>query len=219
MKKLILLILLLFGCMVCCLSYEKLNFNYGFISDNAKIITSEHYSRINNIILELQNTTKADIAVVTVNSLQGNKIGDVAVQIGRDYKVGSKQKNNGVVFLIAPNEREARIEVGYGLENIITNSIANDIMNNTIIPEFKNNNYSLGIYNGVIELANLIAKSENIVLESTKGVTVENTKKSEDIPWWLWPILIIGAIFGRGKKGHFGGGGGFSGGRGSTGRW
>ncbi len=217
MKKVLLIFTVLFSFLLSCYSYEKLDFAGGFISDNAKIITENDYKRINSIISELQQKTKADIAVVTVNSLEGDTIENSAVKIGRDYKVGSKEKDNGVVFLIAPNEREARIEVGYGLENVITNSVADNIMNNTIIPNFKSNNYSNGIYEGVVRLANTIASADNITLESTQGV--KTTKSSDNIPWWAWPFLILAVIFGRGSRGRFGGGGGFRGGHGSTGRW
>lgn len=124
MRKIFLLFTLAVLSIMPVFALENLNFRSGYISDNAKLITSEDYEQITNIIKELQEKTTADIAVVTINSLNGKSVEDTAVEIGRKYKVGAKDKNNGVVILVAPNERKARLEVGMGLESEITNSKA-----------------------------------------------------------------------------------------------
>ncbi len=224
MKKFTLGIVLLIFSIMPCFSLETLNFNYGYISDNAKIITKEDYNGITAIIKELKEKTTAEIAVVTVKSLQGRSIEYTAVQIGRKYKVGAKDKNNGVVIIIAPNERKARLEVGMGLESEITNTKADSIMNTDMVPYFSKGEYSKGIYRGVASTANLIADAYGIALTSTANApakTIGNTNSSKEsgVPFWAWPIVIIAGLLGIGKKGNFGGGGGFSGGKGSTGSW
>jgi len=107
---------------------EDLDFNYGFISDNAKIINWKDCNKIESIIFKLKKETTAEIAVVTVNSLQGKSVEDTAVEVGRKYGVGAKDVNNGVVILVAPNERKMRIELGMGLEDKITNKQAEKIV-------------------------------------------------------------------------------------------
>lgn len=221
---------------------EDLDFKGGFVSDNAHIIAEEQENKINAIISELQQQTTADIAVVTLSSLNGNSVGDTAVQIGREYKVGAKGVNNGIVFLVAPNEREARIEIGMGLEDKISNRKAESIMNNDIIPYFKNDDYSNGILKGVISISNLVAGIYDKKLDSTNSASQSlPSQKGEnplkDVPIFVWVALAIGIIItaispsdssrgnrrGRsgigGRRGSFGGGGGFSGGHGATGKW
>lgn len=224
MKKIFLLFTLFVISIMPVFSLESMNFRSGYISDNAKIITPEDYEQITNIIKELQEKTTADIAVVTVNSLQGQSVEDTAVEIGRKFKVGAKDKNNGVVILVAPNERKARLEVGMGLESDITNSKADTIMNADMVPYFSKGDYSKGIHKGVASTATLIAESYGTTLTSTASAPPKTTgkpadKKKNNIPFWAWPLVLLLALFGKGKGGKFGGGGGFSGGKGSTGSW
>lgn len=223
MKKFIYILFALIITIVPALAVENLDFKSMFISDNAKVITESDYEQINNIIDELQKKTTADIAVVTVTSLQGQSIENAAVEIGRKYKVGAKGSNNGVVILVAPNERKARIEVGMGLESEITNDKADTIMHSDMLPYFSKGDYSKGIYRGVSSTATLIAQSYGTTLTTTANTPARTTpsteKKQEKIPFWAWPLVIIAGILGIGKKDKFGGGGGFSGGKGSTGSW
>ncbi len=223
MKRLFYILMLMILTIIPVSALENLDFKAKFISDNAKVITESDYEQINNIIDELQKKTTADIAVVTLKSLQGKSIEETAVEIGRKYKVGAKGSNNGVVILVAPNERKARIEVGMGLESEITNDKADTIMNTDMLPYFSKGDYSKGIYRGVSSTATLIAQSYGTTLTTTSNTPARTTpsseKKNEKIPFWAWPLIIIAGILGIGKKGKFGGGGGFSGGKGSTGSW
>ncbi len=224
MKKLVLGIAVLIFSILPAMSLENLNFKYGYISDNAKVITQDDYAGITAIIKELQEKTTAEIAVVTVKSLQGQSIERTATEIGRKYKVGAADKNNGVVILVAPNERKARLEVGMGLESEITNPKADSIMNTDMVPYFAKGDYSKGIYRGVASTANLIAGAYGIELTNTanapaKTAGAPSSSKKSNVPFWAWPIIIIAGLLGIGKKGNFGGGGGFSGGKGSTGSW
>lgn len=230
MKK----IILIFGLFILAMTnpvsaFEHLDFGDGFISDNANVISPEHEKQINNFLWELHNRTTADIAVVTVNSLQGQTVENTALQIGRTFKVGAKGVNNGVVLLVAPNERLARIKVGYGLESVLPNPYTRKVMDNFILSYFKKGDYSAGIYNGSAELAKTIATSYGITLEKmTEIPQVELTRKScirtrhggclNDIPWWAWPFIILGSFFRR-RRGYFGGGGGFGGSCGASGSW
>lgn len=232
MKK----IILIFGLFILAMTnpvsaFEHLDFGDGFISDNANVISPEHEKQINNFLWELHNRTTADIAVVTVNSLQGQTVENTALQIGRTFKVGAKGVNNGVVLLVAPNERVARIEVGYGLETVLPNNYTRIVMDNFMIPYFKSGDYSSGIYSGSARLARTIATSYGITLKyvsekpqapasGTSGVPKSSRQACEEIPWWAWPFMFLGA-FARTRygRGHFGGGGGFGGSCGASGSW
>lgn|SRR5574344_1740510 len=229
MKKVILGLFLLIFTLICLpvQALEDLNFQSGFISDNAKVINQQDYEAMNKFLWELHNKTTADIAVVTVTSLQGEDVRNVAIQIGNKYKVGAKGKNNGVVLLVAPNERKARIEVAPGLMNVLSASVDQDIMDNTMIPYFKSGDYSKGIYSGAAKMTTIIAKSYNVQMTTLDATNIPQDQKNgagksndQDIPLWAWPFIIIGGIFsGSGRRGAFGGGGGFGGGCGASGSW
>ena len=220
---------------------EDLDFNYGFISDNAKIISSRDYNKIESVIFKLKKETTAEIAVVTVNSLQGKSVEDTAVEIGRKYGVGNKDANNGVVILVAPNERKMRIELGIGLEDKITNQQAEKIVKEDMFPYFSKGEYSEGILNGVTETAKLVAQcyGKNLFNTIDRKISLDKeTAKLFVIIFFLWlfkgkgilQILLILILCWlitlytersipnkKGKDGNFGGGGGFSGGHGASG--
>ena len=196
---------------------EDLDFNYGFISDNAKIISLRDYNKIESIISDLKKETTAEIAVVTVNSLQGKSVEDTAVEIGRKYGVGDKDANNGVVILVAPNERKMRIELGIGLEDKITNQQAEKIVKEGMIPYFSRGEYSEGILNGVTETAKLVTQCYGKNLCKTTDRKTSCNKEAIKIFAAALSVVLPRRRKGgksRGGKGFFGGGGGFSGGGG-----
>ncbi len=213
-------------------AFEALNFN-GFIADNAGVISSSNETVLNQVLLELQSKTKADIAVVTLNSLHNEAIEDVALEIGRRYKLGDKKLNNGAVILVVPNDRKARIETGYGLEGIINDAKAGRILDNYMIPYFRDGNYEKGIIQGTLAVAYEIAEAYGVQLSFEKP----SAQKSDDADILIIIMFIIifmiisnrngpgGMIFFGGPRGfggggggiRFGGGGGFGGGGASRG--
>ena len=180
----------------------------------------------------MQKKSGADLVVVTLPSLNGRTVEEVAIDIGRSYKLGAVGKNNGMVYLTALNERKMRIEQGLGLEDKIPVSTLENIMNNDILPYYKQNSYETGIRRGTYRLAQTVAQAEGVKIKK-QGVcppalspSSSGSKSSGgDIPWWAWPIVILGALcsprrrrFNSSSFGGFGGGGGF-GGSGCSGSW
>jgi uncharacterized protein len=208
-------------------AYIKLDFK-GFIADEVNILPKEIHNDLNMTLWDLQKKTGADIAVVIINSLNGRTVEDVAIDIGRTYKVGSREKNNGIVFLTAIEDRRMRIELGTGLEDKISISSLDNIRDYDILPYYKNDDYVNGISRGTYKLAKLVASAENeeITQQGNCPPRVTNsTNKKEKYPWWLYVVAIILSIFSPrrrrfnyGSFGGFGGGGGF-GGSGSSGCW
>ena len=229
MKKslLVILVLALFSSIQAD-ALQNLNFK-GFIADEANLLSDDVEYNLNMTLWDLQKKSGADIAVVTLPTLEGKSEQEVAMEIGRKYKVGSKEKNNGIVFLTSLNERRMRIELGYGFEKIIPISDLDYIRDNDILPYYRQNDYENGIARGTYQLAELAAKAEGVTISRTgycpdKAANTPTGKSSRsDTPLWAWPIAIIMAIFsprrrnGYGSSG-FGGGGGF-GGCGSSGSW
>lgn len=203
-----------------------LKFN-GFIADEADLLSPEVENDLNMTLWDLQKKSGADLVVVTLPSLNGKTVEETAIDIGRSYKLGAKGKNNGVVFLTAPNERRMRIELGTGLEDKIAMNTLESIRDEDILPYYKRENYEAGIRRGAYVLANTVAMAENIQIQAQGNCPPKASSYSrsrENCPWWFWPIAIILSIFSprrrfnSGRFGGFGGGGGF-GGCGCSGSW
>ena len=116
----------------------KTNF---YVNDYADVLSEETENYILNSNIELQNKTKAQIVVVTVNSLEGKTIEEYATELFREFEIGDKKKNNGVLLLCSTGDRKFKIEVGYGLEGALTDGKTGRIQDQYIIPYLKNNNY------------------------------------------------------------------------------
>lgn len=127
----------------------------GKITDNAQIITSEVNRSLSDSLQAHEKRTGNQIAVLTIATLDGESIEDYAVRVFESWKLGQKGRDNGVLIVVAPNDRRMRIEVGYGLEGTLTDAMAGRIVQNVMTPKFKNGDFDGGIADGaraVIEL-------------------------------------------------------------------
>ncbi len=226
MKRWLVLCLLLFAVLPAN-ALQELHFE-GFIADEANLLSKEVKNDLNMTLWDLQKKSGADIAVVTLQTLEGKTVEQTALEIGRTYKIGSKEKNNGLVFLTALSEHKMRIELGYGLENKINMNILQNIRDYDILPYYKKSDYQSGIARGTYLLADIVSQVEGVDIKKQGACPPQissSSRNSEDRPWWFWPFVIIMSIFGprrrrfnSGSFGGFGGGGGF-GGSGCSGSW
>ncbi len=127
----------------------------GYILDQAEILSPEAEQALTVQLETLDKETSTQMVVVTLADLQGYPIEQMALEIGRDWGVGQDEFDNGLVFLIAPNEREARIEVGRGLEGAITDLQAGEIIQFVAVPSFQGGDYETGILESVSSLEKL----------------------------------------------------------------
>jgi len=132
----------------------------GYVSDFAHVIDEKTESDLNALIGETERRTSAEIAVVTVDSLEGMTVEDYANQLFSLWKIGKKGKDNGALVLIAPKEHKIRIEVGYGLEPILPDGLAGQIIREEFIPAFKTGSFSAGIQNGVKRIIGIVQRGE-----------------------------------------------------------
>ena len=228
--------LLIFGLLILSVaSADAITLKFtGFIADEANLLSPQVKNDLNMTLWDLQKKSGADLVVVTLPSLNGRSVEDVALDIGRSYKLGAVGKNNGMVFLTAPDERKMRIELGTGLENKISMNTLENIRDKDILPYYKQNDYANGIARGAYVLAETVAQVERVTL-TTQGNcppqiyssehSSHHTRSRSYRPWWFYPLAIILAIFSprrrrfnSGSFGGFGGGGGF-GGCGCSGSW
>ena len=128
----------------------------GRVVDDAHLLDAGTSASIDAKLAALEQKTGDQLVVVTLPTLQGQEIEDYGYQLGRAWGIGQKGKNNGALLIIAPNEHRVRIEVGYGLEGTLTDAISRLIIENSILPRFRANDYAGGISRGVDDIIQVL---------------------------------------------------------------
>jgi len=128
----------------------------GRVVDQADIIPPAEEANLNIQLEQLEKTTGHQLVVATVSNLEGYDISDYGYRLGREWKIGDAEKDDGVVFLIAPNERRMNISVGYGLEPVLTDALSGRIIRDVVTPKFKAGDMPGGIQDGVNAIAQQI---------------------------------------------------------------
>lgn len=121
----------------------------GRVVDEANLLTPETEAEISEKLAALEAETGDQVVVVTLSSLQDREIEDYGYQLGRAWGIGQKDNDSGALLIIAPNERKVRIEVGYGLEPVLTDAMSNHIIQTDILPAFKVGGFARGISTAV----------------------------------------------------------------------
>jgi uncharacterized protein len=121
----------------------------GRVVDQADLISPEAEAALTTKLATLERDTTDQVVVVTLTSLQGQEIEDYGYRLGRAWRIGQGDKNNGLLLIVAPDERKVRIEVGYGLEPIMTDALSALIIHNQILPSFREGYFERGIQQGV----------------------------------------------------------------------
>lgn len=135
----------------------------GRIVDDAMLLSTEDRADIESELAALESQSSDQLVVVTVTSLQDYEIEDFGYQLGRAWGIGRAGKDNGVLLIVAPKERKVRIEVGRGLEPLLTDLMSRIIIENAILPEFRGGNFSAGIRAGVRDIkATLLGDAEGV---------------------------------------------------------
>ncbi len=159
----------------------------GYVNDFANVLSPETKQTLEQQLTQLEKDSSIEIAVVTIKSLEGEDLNDYASRLFEDWGIGKKDKDSGVLFLIAVDERQMRIEPGYGLEPLLTDAKTGRILDAYIVPAFKDGDYSKGISEGVAAIIKVV-QGETVNLDEGK------TTASDD-GGGVWVLLVIGAIF------------------------
>lgn len=161
----------------------------GYVNDFADVLTTDEENSISKKISDLEKATGNEIAVVTVHNMSGDYIEHFAYKLFENWGIGKKKEDNGLLFLIVIDDRKMRMEVGYGLEPVLTDGVTKYIQDNVVSPEFKNSNYYSGIKLGVDSIVSAIGGER--VSESSG---VYNSLNSNNIFKFLsevFPFLIF----------------------------
>ncbi len=137
----------------------------GYVTDRAQVIDEVSRRQIEELCQELESKTGSQLAVVTLRSLNGEPIEDYAVKLFEEWGIGQKGKDNGVLVLVAIHDRRSRIEVGYGLEAVITDGYTGEVLR-SLRSYFRANQYGPGLYVAANQLAIKIAQSAGVTLSA-----------------------------------------------------
>jgi uncharacterized protein len=129
----------------------------GRVVDEANILDPATRAALTQKIADFEAKTSDQLVVVTLKSLQGTSIEDFGVELGRRWRIGQKDTNNGVLLIVVPSERKVRIEVGYGLEGTLTDAVSKLIIENAIIPRFRANDIPGGVSRGVDDIISVLS--------------------------------------------------------------
>lgn len=211
----------------------------GRVNDLAGLIPGDRARALEERLARFEKETSHQIAVLTIPSLEGEDLEGFSIRVAESWKIGKKGFDNGVILLVAKNDRKLRIEVGYGLEGVLPDAIASRIVREVIVPHFRANDFTGGIEAGV-----------EAVIKVTRGEPIpeiprrRTSRQSPLYSWAIWPFFLLlfalgfllnlsrnrrsySSWTGRSRRGNdywgggfgggFGGGGGFSGGGGGFG--
>ncbi len=130
-------------------SAPQVPFLRGRVVDSANILSAGSVNALNQQLQQLETQDSTQIVVLTIDSLQGESLEQYSLKVAETWKIGQKERDNGALLLVVVNDRKVRIEVGYGLEGRLTDLISGRIIDNIIVPEFRQGQYNQGILNGV----------------------------------------------------------------------
>jgi uncharacterized protein len=166
------------------------------VVDLAGIVDSGAETKLNRYLKELQTKTGAQMAILTVNSLEGQAIEDFSINIAHDrWKLGQKNKDNGVLIVVALSDKKYRIEIGYGLEGLLPDSLVGSIGRQYLVPYFKKGDYSTGIYAAAVIMANEIARDAGVEITGLPAVKeaypAKKSRKSSGILGKIFSLLFF----------------------------
>jgi uncharacterized protein len=223
---------LVFACTAAAEDLKKIH-PTGFVTDLAGAIQPDTKARLEALCTELEQKTGAEMAIVTVHSLDGQSIENYAVDLYKQLGVGSKKDNRGLLLLVSPDERKYRIEVGYGLEPVINDARAGDT-GRAMVPLLRSGDFSSAIEVAAWQLAKYVADDRGITLSGqppVRHIQHRDEGSGGGFPiwliigiflliwfmsrssgggrggggWWIWPLL--GGWGGGGRGGGWSGGG------------
>jgi len=163
----------------------------GRVTDAAGIIPDDVKARLTQKLEALEQQSRRQLVVATIPDLQGYEISDYGYRLGRKWGIGDKERNDGVLLIVAPNERKVRIEVGYGLEPVLTDGLSWQIINNDIIPRFKQGDMPGGIEAGVDALVTQLT----LPPEEAQKIAAEANKPPENSGIGVFFFLLFIALF------------------------
>src|SRR5580693_6488979 len=162
----------------------------GRIVDQANVIPAATRNAVETKLAELETKSGIQLVVATVSSLGGEEIEPYANALFRNWKLGEKTKDNGVLLLVAPNQHRVRIEVGYGLEGTLTDALSKVIISNAITPRFKTGDFAGGISRGVDDIITVLT-TDSSEWQQRPSLRLDNQQGHDPFGWILIVIAVV----------------------------
>lgn len=169
------------------------------VYDNANLLTASQKNALEQKLINYADTTSTQIVVTTINSLEGHNINLYAAEWAHSWGIGQADKDNGVLFLIAKEDRKMAIQVGYGLEHLLTDALSRRIIELIVAPEFKKGDYYQGINAGTTAMMDVLSGSY-------KADDISETGSFWPFLIFLLFFILIIIIISKANKGNTGGG-------------
>jgi uncharacterized protein len=180
----------------------------GRITDGARLLSEEQRAGVESALADLERDTGAQMAVLTLDTLDGESIEEFSLRVAETWKLGQRGKDNGVLVLVAKDDRKMRIEVGYGLEGVLTDALCSRILDEVMRPRFRAGDFGGGIAAAADVIARTVRGEQALPAEAPEG------QRLSDAPWWGRLLglglfaLVVGtfsllAVFGPGCQSWF----------------
>jgi uncharacterized protein len=205
----------------------------GRVVDHAQLLSPQTEQRLTADLEQLEAATGRQVVVATLPDLQGYEIEEYGYQLGRAWGVGRKGEDDGALLIVAPNQRKVRIEVGYGLEGVLTDALSSVIIQTAILPQFRQGNYEQGVVAGTEQLVRQLSLPDDEARANVARAQQAPAARQEDggsaipVVFVMFVIfwILSGILGGFGRRGRRRGSGLwllpllFSGGGGRGGGW
>lgn len=170
----------------------------GYVNDFAGLLTAEQKQNLEVKLTQFEKNTSNEISIATLSTLNGDSIDHVVEQLFQQWGIGSKAHDNGVLILVAPQERKMRIEVGYGLEGALTDAQSSWIIRNVMQPAFKAGDFYTGLDGA---LSQIILATQGEYVPSETGSARKSGRQIENILFAIFAVLyFLGVLLGRSKS-------------------
>ncbi len=187
MKKIIYFFLFIFGCLSSseCYALDIPDRPASYVNDYAQLLSSSAKARLEEKLMAFEKETSNQVVVAIFKSLEGGSLEDFSIKLAEKWKIGTQKNDNGVILLIFKDDRDLRIEVGYGLEGALPDATCKMIIENEIVPAFKAGDFDGGV-----------SKAVSAILQATKGEYKPDKKVSTDSfmeknGWFFYLVMIL----------------------------
>ena len=214
----------------------------GRVVDNAHILSPSTIQSLDQLLAAYENGTSNQVVVATIPSLRGDSIENYGYQLGRYWHIGQKGKDNGVLLIVAPQEHKVRIEVGYGLEPVLTDAASSQIINGIILPDFRAGHMQQGVVDGTQAMLSVLGGKGVPVQQPNQQPGGQQISALEMVLFFPFIVFLFflfvlfairhpyiamcilmssrgGGFSSSSSGGGFSGGGGSFGGGGASGSW
>ena len=189
--KKISLLLILFFCSIAVFALNVPKWE-GPVLDLANVLSASEETELYDYLVSLERQTGIQMAVLTINSLEGNNIENYSIKVAENWKLGQEKEDNGALLVVSVGDRQLRIETGYGLESLLTDAKCGLIIRNVITPYFRNGDYGTGIINGIKNMAGIA--TEDLELVDNSVANESSTSDSDDLAiaiFFFFVFIII----------------------------